>query len=297
MPTAIIDEAGAWFSFLRRQGRSEKTVVTYAAALKNLGVFLGNRCQDRVNAVTSTDLELWRRDLMSRCQPQTVEVFIRAVRLWFGWLVDQGVLFISPAAELCAVRVPRPMGHVPSEGDMQRLLESIAGAGPVALRDRALLEIAYATGARLAELASLSIVSVDLAGKSLRIVGKGRQERVVPLTTVACECVQRYLEQSRPKLLRSAKDDGFLWLGIRDSRPIGTPAIDAVITHRAAEIGLKMTIHSVRRAFATHLLRGGAHPLELMELLGHRSLRHLRHYLRLAAADVRDCHANSVVGQ
>ena len=162
---------------------------------------------------------------------------------------------------------------------MKALLRAAEGKGVVGLRNLALLEVAYSTGARLEELARLQVLSVDLRNRLVRIMGKGGVERVVPLTRLAVRRLTDYLGSARTRLLGQNPDCGALFVGTRKGAPLRSPGIAGVVRLVARRANMAITPHAIRRAFATHLYNGGAGPAEIKDLLGHRSYRHLVHYL------------------
>jgi integrase/recombinase XerD len=166
----------------------------------------------------------------------------------------------------------------------------------VGVRDRAILETAYATALRRQELASLRITDVDLLQRTIRVVGKGSQERVVPLTKEATTWLRCYLDSSRGMLWGKQTTDA-LWLN-RRGRPLAGYSLAIMIQKRTRACGLpEVTPHTLRRACATHMLSNGAHPADLQQLLGHSSLKHLSQYLRLGFRELQTTHAKSRPGE
>jgi site-specific recombinase XerD len=269
----------AWLDALRRHGRSLKTVSTYATAIISLQRFLNDRDIADARRVRRSDLEAWQQTLDDRT-PATREQFTRIIGYWFKWLVKRGTLFQNPAAELKKTKLPQRLVRCPSELEMKRLLRSVQGSSPRAQRDRALLETAYGTGARLGELARLQASSLRLDTGLVLLHGKGDRDRMAPLTQLACKSLGRYLVRARGRLLGSHPDHGALFIGSRGGRPLSSIGIARALGSAARRIGLKLTPHDVRRAFATHLLRGGANPAQVKELLGHQTYRHLARYLQ-----------------
>ncbi len=275
----LLSPAIAWLDFLRCARYSPKTIATYATALHNLQRFLDERDIVDARRIKQCDLEAWQQTLCDRA-PATQEQFTRIMGYWLKWLVKQGRLFNSPAAERKKLKLPHRLVRCPSELEMRRLLRSVTGRTPLAMRDRALLETAYGTGARRGELAQLQISSVRLDTGLVLLHGKGDRDRVVPLTRLAGKSIGRYLIEARGRLLGSHPDHGALFIGCRGGQPLSPIGIARALDSAARRIGLRLTPHDVRRAFATHLLRGGAQPAQVKELLGHQTYRHLARYLQ-----------------
>jgi len=293
---AVVDQSAEWLATLRAQGASPKTCAVYRNALAALGAHVG----DALTAadVTADDLIAWRGALAARGLAEaTLDVYLRAVRTLFGWLEARGALFLNPAASLVLPKVTRRLLPVPGVAEMRRLLAAPNAATPFGVRDRALLETAYATGARREELVTLDATAVDLVNGTVRVVGKGRRERVLPLTKPSVKWLDRYTTRTRPALLKGKLDEPALWIDLHGAR-LSPHALDVVVKKHARAAKLRgVTPHALRRACATHLLQGGAHPVFVQQLLGHASLRHLAHYLRMTIAELKATHARSKPGR
>ena len=195
----------------------------YRNALDALGAHVGAAAHlgEAAHAadVTADDLVAWRGALAARgLADGTLDVYLRAVRAWFGWLEERGALFLNPAAGLVLPKVTRRLLSVPSAAELRRLLAAPNAATPFGVRDRALLETAYATGARREELVSLDATAVDLVNATVRVVGKGRRERVLPLTRPAVAWLNRYTTRARPTLLKGQLDESALWIDLHGAR-------------------------------------------------------------------------------
>lgn len=288
-----------WLAHYEATGYSRRTVALYEQAVRNFDRFLAvEKRSSQIHDIDLPCLEEWRRhQLAGGCSTATVDVYVRALRRLFRWLFVNGRIFADPATQFTGVKVNIPLGLCPTEAEVRQLLDSIRGAGRIALRDRALLETAYATGVRLEELAQLDLDAITLDG--IRVLGKGGRERVVPLTTAAVEALDAYLRDGRARFRRAGKNENEkgVFLSIQDGRRMSSQAIGMLIKRRAKACGLKITPHAFRRAFATHLLRGGAALVEVKDLLGHRSFRHLKHYLRFHPGDMLSTARNSNLGR
>lgn len=295
----LLSATNDWLAHLEAAGYSPRTVALYEQAVLNLDRFLASQGYERApHAVLHDHLEAWRRSLcVAGCTTGTVDSYVRAVRRLFRWLLVTDRLFSDPAQHFTTVKVRIPLGLCPTEDEMRRLLDSLKGHDRIALRDRALLETAYATGARLEELAKLDLDAIG--NGNLRLLGKGGRERAVPLTTAAVRALATYIAKGRSRFQRAPINDNerALFLSIQGGRRMASQAIALVIKRRAKYCGLKVTPHAFRRAFATHLMQGGAALVEVKDLLGHRSFRHLRHYLRLHPSDVLETARNSKPGR
>jgi integrase/recombinase XerD len=284
---------------LASQGRSRNTTRAYRYAVRRFVRFLA-KPQDLecFRDVQRADLEAWRLFLSERkYSPSTVACHLHPLLGLFDWLERSGEIFLNPCHGLEIPSVPHRLMFVPTEADMLRLLDSVSGLSPVDLRDRAILEVAYASGFRRCELLALDLTSIDLEQGVIRVIGKGGRERSGLLTQAAVTALGRYLADGRPRLLLHGERDKSLWPTAKFGRRMSPGLLLVLVKDRARAIGLKLTPHGIRRAFATHLLQRGATPIHLRRLLGHISYRHLRHYLRYAPAELLATHRKSCLGQ
>ena len=275
----------------RTRNYSPKTVSIYTYALKRFVDFLGREGLSRMQDVGRDDLRCYRLYLQEREYENTsIEVFLRAVKQFLGYLEKEQHIFLNPADGLVLHRSQRKLMPVPSEEDIEKLLQHPNTATSVGMRDRALLETAYGTGARLGELHSMTVARLHLSDGTTRLHGKGNRERVVPLGRMAVEWLEGYMTEARPKLLGSRVCDE-LWIG-QGGEPLGYMGVRCVVLAHARGAGIAPPIgpHALRRACATHMLRNGADPIQIQHLLGHASLKTLSHYLRVTIADLQSAH-------
>lgn len=216
-----------------------------------------------------------------------------AVRSFHAFVFEEGSTGANPAAD---VRPPKIPSRLPKAMDIDDVAALIAaggaGEGPAPLRDRALLEVLYGTGARISEAVGLSVDDVDLAGASARLFGKGRKERVVPLGGYAVEAIDAYLVRARPSLASSGLGTPSLFLNTR-GRPLSRQSAWAIIQNAAerAKLSVHVSPHTLRHSFATHLLQGGADIRVVQELLGHSSLSTTQIYTMVSRDTVREVYA------
>ena len=208
-----------------------------------------------------------------------------AVRAFFGDATRRGLAAVNPAEGVPAPKRPQHLPRAFPAGALGARLDALDGSDPVARRDRALLEVLYGTGLRVAEAASLTTAAVAPAGL-VRVLGKGGKERVVPLAGQARAAVERYLETGRPVLAGAAAGDA-LWVGERGG-PLGVRGIRRVVRARLGTFP-----HSLRHSFATHLLEGGADLRTVQELLGHRELATTQVYTAVTRQHLRSTYDRS----
>lgn len=213
-----------------------------------------------------------------------------AVRTWFALLQRRGVIDKDPASLLASPKQGRHLPRVLRIDEVERLLEAPDPAAPRGLRDRALLELLYASGARVSEACGLDLEALDLAQGLVRLDGKGGKQRLVPLGEPACDAMQRYLTAGRPALVAGPTTNAVL-VNTRGGR-LGTRDARTAVAAAAAAVGLgHVTPHTLRHSFATHLLECGADVRVVQELLGHASLATTQRYTHLSRGRLREVHA------
>ncbi|MCP4213601.1 MAG: tyrosine-type recombinase/integrase [bacterium] len=277
---------------------SLQTIRQCDYTLRKLHSFLDSENIMRLQDVTHEDLEKYQRYLMDLgLSTGSRENLIMVVRRFFTRLERTGKIFMDPGVDIVPPKRLRGLRPVPTEEELEQLLAVPDVSGPVGLRDRAILEVAYGCGLRRSELAGLSILDPDIKNGSLRVSGKGNKERIVPLGRQAVKWLKMYLNQARPKLLKGDPEDKGLWISIRGRKMDGA-AIRQQLKRYADKSGIETPtdLHSLRRACATHMLRNGAHPVDIGMLLGHSNLKTLSQYLSVTISDLRKMHKNTKLG-
>lgn len=227
--------------------------------------------------------------------PRTVNRHLSALRGLYRWLEREGACSAAAAAAVASPKLARTLPRTMTDADARALLATCDGSDPAGLRDRAFLELLYATGARVSEVAGLRVPDVDLAQGQARLFGKGSKERLVPVYETALDWVARYLGEGRPSLAaRSKAPTDALFLSVRGN-PMSADALRTRFERRVAEAGLDpaLTPHAMRHTFATELLGGGADLRSVQELLGHESLSTTQVYTHLSVDRLREAAARS----
>lgn len=227
--------------------------------------------------------------------PRTVNRHLSALRGLYRWMSRAGLCDGGAAAALASPKTSRSLPRTMSDADAARLLETCDPSDAVGLRDRALLELLYATGARISEMAGLRVPDLDLAGAQARLFGKGSKERIVPVYDSALEWAGRYLREGRPELAaRSREPRDELFLSTRGNA-MSADALRTVFERRVALAGLDpaLTPHAMRHTYATELLGGGADLRSVQELLGHESLSTTQVYTHLSVERLREAAARA----
>jgi integrase/recombinase XerD len=216
-----------------------------------------------------------------------------AVRGFHRFLVLEGVALADPAGQIQLPAAPKRLPKAISVSDVERVLAAAsAGDTPAGLRDRALLEVLYGSGARISEAVGLAVDDLDLRSGLVRLHGKGSKERVVPLGRFAVQAVDAYLVRSRPLLAARGTGSPILFMNSRGG-PLSRQSAWAVLSASAQRAGLTATVspHTLRHSFATHLLEGGADVRVVQELLGHASVTTTQIYTRVTADTLREVYA------
>jgi site-specific recombinase XerD len=223
------------------------------------------------------------------CARSTVARKLSVVRSFLRFCEDNGLVETSPAAGLASPKMPRRLPQVLTPDQAALLLESIAGTKPLELRDRALYELIYSSGLRCQEVLDLKLRDISHGSCEVRVKGKGRKVRVVPVGEVALGALDRYLRESRTVLaLGSPESEDHVFLS-RTGRPLSSSDVQRRLARLLARAGAPAgtTPHTLRHSFATHLLEGGADLRAIQELLGHSSLRTTQVYTHVSAAHLR----------
>lgn len=270
------------------RGLSQNTVRAYAIDLR---AYLDWAARNSVDPL-HLDHHTFRRFLAelraAGYATRTVARRLAAVRSFFRYMNATGIVATNPAAAAASPKLARDLPRKTSDRSIEALIDSCSGDEPVDLRDRAFLELLYASGARISEVAGLVLGDVDFTSRTVRLFGKGSKERIVPLYDLALETVKRYLDEGRPELL-SGKQSDALFISTRGNA-MSADALRRVFKQRAAAAGLDPSLHphDLRHAFATSLLEGGADLRSVQEMLGHSSLSTTQIYTHLSLGRMKD---------
>jgi integrase/recombinase XerD len=280
------------------RGLAANTLASYRRDLSRYGAFLAARGRTPVLA-SEADVSAFLRalregdDVHPPLGPSSAARTVVAVRGLHRFLVREGHMSSDPARE---VRPPAPPRRLPKAlpvGDVERLLAAAsAGEGPLPVRDRALLELLYATGARISEAVGLDVDELELAAGAVRLRGKGGKDRVVPVGSFARAAVEAYLVRARPHLVAAGRGTPALFLNARGGR-LSRQSAWTVLRSAAERAGVRGVVspHTLRHSFATHLLDGGADVRVVQELLGHASVTTTQVYTLVTVDRLREVYA------
>lgn len=289
LPEAMRDAVDAFARHLAAErNRSAHTVRAYVADVVSLLDHAVRMGVDRVDALTLPVLRSWLARLRTTGSARSTSARrAAAARTFLAWAVRDGRLERDIGSALAVPRTRRDLPQAPRTDQVTTLMTATGDADdPIALRDRALLELLYGSGIRVAELCSLDVDDVDLDNRLLRVLGKGARERTVPIGAPAAQAVAQWLTSGRPRLARPESGPALL-LGTRGARLNPTTARQIVAT-RAAAAGLPhMSPHMLRHSAATHMLEGGADLRSVQEFLGHASLASTQIYTHVSRERLR----------
>jgi integrase/recombinase XerD len=273
----------------RVRGLSPSTLRSREQAVRR---FLGRLEKKDLRAVTRANVESYAALLLSgRLTASTVRMHLGALRSFFAWLETMDAVLVNPCAGVPLPKLPERLPRrVLTGAEVARVLAQPDTATAQGKRDRALLEVFYSSGLRLAEAAALGVHDLDLSGGLVRVArGKGGRGRVAPLGASAVEALRAYLATRRIWLETRGQLEAALWLSpIKPHGPLKKEAVALTVRRCAARAGIgSMGAHAWRHTCATHLMRDGAAVVYVQHLLGHRSLKTTQIYTRVSAADVR----------
>ncbi len=297
------------------RGLAENTLTSYRRDLRRYTEFVAAEAGPEVDELTEqhvTDFLRSLREGSAEHPPLSAGSAARtvvAVRGFHRFAMREGLTSIDPSA---AVRPPTPGKRLPKAlplADIELILDAASSPGTsLALRDRALLELLYGTGARISEAVGLDLDDLDLGGTggtggaggqavdqgTVLLRGKGGRERVVPIGSYACDAVQAYLVRGRPDLVATGSGTSALFLNARGGR-LSRQSAWSVLTAASARAGVRADVspHTLRHSFATHLLDGGADVRVVQELLGHASVTTTQIYTMVTVDSLREVYATS----
>jgi integrase/recombinase XerD len=270
-PSAELEEYLQWL--IIEKGRSRATIEAYRRDLLAL-LEWANEQGTSLADVTEDALERYYNEARLSRSPSTVARAVASARGFFSYLVDEGYVTIDPTSRLKGGRrgrtLPKPLG----EAEIVTLLDSIPATTSVDLRDRALLELLYGTGARVSEVVNLDLSDLDFDEELILLTGKGNKQRLVPIGSTLDRALREYLAPGGRPSLSSSKRTTKVFLNAR-SGVLTRQGIDLVIHKRALTVGIdrnRISAHVFRHSCATHMLAHGADIRVVQELLGHASI-------------------------
>jgi integrase/recombinase XerD len=287
---ALVLDFLAYLEFER--GLARNTLQAYRTDLLQFGVFLAERGVGAADA-GAADVSDFLAGLATGngqppCSASTIHRKTACLRSFYRHLRREEIIADDPTGKLSPPRRGRKLPHVLSYSEVKKLLEAPRGSEPAALRDRALLEVMYASGLRASEVVGLDVTDIDMRRGFVRAHGKGSKERIVPLGKQAAASVLRYLQSGRPELV-GTRPEAKLFVNQRGAR-LTRQGLYKIIQRHARATGLdgKMSPHTLRHTFATHLLSGGCDLRSVQEMLGHADVSTTQLYTHLSNDEIKE---------
>lgn len=286
-PVIDVDAAVSPFidSLWLEEGLARNTLDAYRRDLSALATWLAERGQG-LNQATEADLQAYFAERHAQTRATTANRRLTVFKRYFRWALRERLLAKDPTLRLLTARQPLRVPKTLSEAQVEALLQAPDAGTPLGLRDRAMLELMYASGLRVSELVNLKTWHVGLTEGVLRVTGKGNKERLVPFGQVAAEWIGRYLSQARPDILGGlGSDDLFITSrGTRAGQAMTRIMFWQLVKKYAVMAGITAPLspHTLRHAFATHLLNHGADLRAVQMLLGHADISTTTIYTHVA---------------
>jgi integrase/recombinase XerD len=272
-------------------GNSRHTVESYLRDITRLAEYAtshGVKTPEQLSAAQLREFVYYLKDL--GLAPTTIRRQISAIRTYYKFLVGEGIAARDPSERIESPKRWRTLPAVLTVAEIDRLLAAPNTDEPLAIRDRALLEFAYATGVRVSELVGVKLQDISFEDRIVRVFGKGAKERIVPFGKTALGVMAMYAREIRPTVDRG-KSKGVLFLNARGT-PLSRVGAWGIIKANARRAGLtkRVTPHTLRHTFATHLLEGGADLRAVQEMLGHADLSTTQLYTHVDRDYLRTVH-------
>ena len=271
------------------RGLANNTVEAYSGDLRRFFNFLGKK-RLLPSSVTGEDVSEYFQRLDGMLSSRSIVRNASVIRMFFRFLLSVNEIKKNPARLLESPKLPKRLPSVLSQQEVERLLSQPDNSKPRGMRDRAMLELLYATGLRVSELINLKISDCNLEAGFVRTMGKGSKERVVPMGDKAIEALKEYLSAARPGFLKD-RQVPHIFLTVR-GRPMTRQGFWKLIKNYGKEalIAKKITPHSVRHSFASHLLEAGADLRSVQVMLGHTDISTTQIYTHVTRARLKELH-------
>ena len=276
---------------LSQQGLSANTLTAYRHDLQAFAAYIQNQAKD-LAAVERADIQKYLLHRLERNYTARSNArLLSSLRKFYGWMVKNKFIATNPCEQIHSIRQGHHLPQVLSEEEINSLLDAPDISTPEGLRNKAMVELIYACGLRISELVDMLLSQLSLPGGYLKVMGKGNKERVVPIGEQACECLEDYIAHARPQLLKRNNNCDYVFLSRRGTR-MTRQNFWYVVKKLAvvAQINKPFSPHTLRHAFATHLVNHGADLRVVQLLLGHGDLSTTQIYTHIAKQRLKDLH-------
>ncbi len=280
----------AWFCDSMKNRMAKATVSSYASDIKgffnaidwNMDQFTGNNIERYMSAGKgygandgSLSAKTGNRRRSSLCA--------------FGkFLKRHGIIQDNPVEDIEVMKIDRTLPETLSAHECTKLIEAVNMETELGNRNRAIIELMYSSGCRVSEIANIKIGDIDFNERTIKIFGKGSKERIVLIGDMAMDCIRKYLNEERPKMIREGADEDYLFVNYLGGK-MSRMSFWRILERAGRRAGIKKVVHPhlLRHSFATHLLKGGADLMVIKDLLGHESLKTTQVYLSVDTSDKR----------
>ena len=272
-------------------GLSRNTLVSYRLDLTQFAEWLQQTCDKNLLAVSQADIQQYLAIRFPQSKPRSISRLIASLRRFYKYCLREALLGADPTEQIDSPKLPRALPKSLNEEEVEALLKAPDINVALGLRDRAMLEVLYASGLRVSELVGLRVTEVSLSEGVIRVTGKGSKTRLVPMGEVAVEWITRYLKESRPEILQKRLSDT-LFVTQRGGA-MTRQAFWYLIKRYALLAGVTkhLSPHVLRHAFATHLLNHGADLRVVQMLLGHADISTTQIYTHVARERLKQLHS------
>ncbi|WP_096896158.1 site-specific tyrosine recombinase XerD [Candidatus Scalindua japonica] len=273
-------------------GLSENTIKGYKGDLHNFSNYLQDanvkHFQDLhakmiVGFIESEKQRGLTENSISRC--------LVTIKMFYKYLVMEGKISVNPMSSVSTLKLRKHLPEVLHYNAIEQMLQAPDGNDKLGIRDKAMLELMYATGARVSEVASIKVSWINLDYGFIRCQGKGSKQRIVPMGSEAAKAIKRYLQEVRPVLSKIENDEPILFLS-RTGKKLRRENIWSIVKKYAMKAGIRSNIspHTLRHSFATHLLEGGADLRSVQEMLGHSNISTTQIYTHIDRKHLKSTH-------
>ena len=277
------------------RGLAENTLTAYKIDLQNFLSF----CQDKqVNSWVGTEKNTILMYLMylkkQNMSPATISRRLAALKSFFRFLINEQIVEFSPTESMEAPKLSQKLPNVLTTSEVEILLTQPKISQPIGIRDKAMLELLYATGIRVSELVDLDMDHISTKEQFIRCYGKGSKERIVPLGNISARFVEEYIQKGRVKLIKKAHETVALFLNHHGQRLTRQGFWKIIKKYgRQGNINKQITPHTLRHSFATHLLENGADLRSVQEMLGHADIATTQIYTHLTKTRLKEVYKKS----
>ena len=280
--------------YLKLRKQSLQTIEAYTY---HVGIFCSWCIKKKIfdlREVTEEIVKEYQKSLyIKKYSLHTHHIKLKSVKRFFEFLESTQNLLYNPCERILfpalGKRLPE---NILTFREMEKLLNTPNTGTPLGIRDKTILELLYSTGIRRSECCHLTVNDIDFTGGYLRVNrGKGAKDRILPVGKKACQYVKEYIMKVRPLYTKKNPDERTLFIAYCGT-PLSSQSLMILVRKygRYAKIKKPVTVHAIRRAFATHMLKNGAHPLYIQRLLGHEKSETIRKYIRVTAVDIKKTH-------